>query len=183
MRAVVLDPVPAEVAELLERRRHLGLDRYDEVREGVYHVVPAPHPRHAELQSVLMAALRQWSGGVAAVLGPTNIGTPEDYRVPDAALVAPAALASASPFLPTALMVFEIVSPGEDALAKEAFYRAADVGALVVVTGTPTEPVVEVRGLHPEALEPIDAGPAAIDVVFFQRDLTALMARSGAPLT
>ncbi|MBO0835758.1 MAG: hypothetical protein J2P28_09590 [Actinobacteria bacterium] len=42
MSTVVLDPVPAEVEELIERRRALGLDLFDEVWAGTYHMAPAP---------------------------------------------------------------------------------------------------------------------------------------------
>ena len=40
MRAVVLDPASADFEWLLERRRRLGLDIYDEMWEGVYHMAP-----------------------------------------------------------------------------------------------------------------------------------------------
>jgi hypothetical protein len=41
-RAVVLDPPSAGLEELVERRRRSGLDRFDEVWQGVLHIVPAP---------------------------------------------------------------------------------------------------------------------------------------------
>jgi hypothetical protein len=42
VRTVVLDPQPAEVQELLERRKRLDL--YDEVWVGTNHLSPAAHP-------------------------------------------------------------------------------------------------------------------------------------------
>jgi hypothetical protein len=47
MRTLVLDPPTAGLGELLERRRRSGLDRLDEVWEGVLHMVPAPSGEHA----------------------------------------------------------------------------------------------------------------------------------------
>jgi hypothetical protein len=41
---LVMDPPPAEFEALIERRRRLGLDRRDEMWEGVYHLAPAPAP-------------------------------------------------------------------------------------------------------------------------------------------
>jgi hypothetical protein len=42
MRTLILDPAPAKLEELREQRRRSGLDRLDEVWEGVLHMVPAP---------------------------------------------------------------------------------------------------------------------------------------------
>ena len=82
MRTLVLDPVPAEFEALLERRRRLGIDRFDEVWEGVLHMVPAPHSAHGKLDrrvARLLDAPAQAAGLEAS--GPVNIGRPEDYRV------------------------------------------------------------------------------------------------------
>jgi len=53
MRTVVLDPPSAGLGGLLEQRRISGLDRLDEVWEGVLHMVPAPGFGHAILASEL----------------------------------------------------------------------------------------------------------------------------------
>jgi hypothetical protein len=47
VRTLLPDSPPAEIAELLERRKRFGQDRKDEVWEGVLHMVPAPSHRHA----------------------------------------------------------------------------------------------------------------------------------------
>ncbi|MGA2470786.1 MAG: hypothetical protein ABSG64_08865 [Solirubrobacteraceae bacterium] len=57
MRTVVCDPPPADFEALLERRRRLGVDRYDEVWAGVLHVNPGPHGRHAKVQQQVMEQL------------------------------------------------------------------------------------------------------------------------------
>ncbi len=51
MRTVVLDPQPAEVEELLERRKRL--DPYDEVWVGTYRLPPAAHPHGGYLHDQL----------------------------------------------------------------------------------------------------------------------------------
>ena len=57
MPTLVRDPQPAEFEALLERRRQLGQDLLDEVWEGVYHLNPAPHRRHAHIAQQLAVVL------------------------------------------------------------------------------------------------------------------------------
>jgi len=57
MRTVVLDPPTAGLEEVFERRRRSGLDRLDEVWEGVLHMVPAPSYGHARLGQQLAEIL------------------------------------------------------------------------------------------------------------------------------
>jgi len=46
MATLVLDPRPAEIDALIEYRRRLDLDHYDEVWEGVLHINPPPTGEH-----------------------------------------------------------------------------------------------------------------------------------------
>ena len=50
MPTLVRDPQPPELEALLERRRRLGQDLFDEVWEGVLHMNPAPSGRHGDLE-------------------------------------------------------------------------------------------------------------------------------------
>lgn len=59
MRTVVLEPLPAEVAALIERRKSLGQDHLDDVWKGVYHMAPVPSRAHAYLDDELAAVLRR----------------------------------------------------------------------------------------------------------------------------
>lgn len=129
----MFDPVPAEVDAYLARRAELGLDRFDEMREGVYHMVPAPHPRHAAVQARVLAVLEGAVASPRVAVGPVNIGVADDYRIPDAAVVEAAALRRGDAFLPGAALVVEVVSPGEDGRGKAGFYAAWGVAELVVV--------------------------------------------------
>jgi hypothetical protein len=45
VRTVVLGPRPTEPEELIRRRRRLGIDTFDDVRES-YDVEPAAHATH-----------------------------------------------------------------------------------------------------------------------------------------
>ena len=131
MRTVVLGPWPAELEALIERRRRLGQDRYDEVWEGEYHVSPAPGHRHGVVEyrlAELLGPLARRQGLVTG--GAFNLGEPEDYRVPDAGVhreVSPAA------FVLSAAMVIEILSPDEETWEKLPFYARHEVDEVLVV--------------------------------------------------
>ncbi|HEY1689694.1 MAG TPA: Uma2 family endonuclease, partial [Solirubrobacteraceae bacterium] len=133
MRTLLPDPPPAELAALLERRKRLGLDRHDEVWEGVLHVVPSPAHRHADLAQQLAEILGPLAR--AAGLRPTmhdfNLGdSKNDFRVPDGGLHRPGA---AEMWHPTAALVVEILSPGDESWQKLPFYAAHDVDEILIV--------------------------------------------------
>jgi hypothetical protein len=58
MPTLVRDPQPAEFEALLDRRRRLGQDLFDEVWEGVLHINPAPSGRHARIEAQLLGLER-----------------------------------------------------------------------------------------------------------------------------
>jgi Uma2 family endonuclease len=152
MHTLVLDPAPAEFEALLERRRRLGIDRFDEVWEGVLHMVPAPHSAHGKLDrrvARLLDAPAQAAGLEAS--GPVNIGSPEDYRVPDAALLRPG---PDDVFLPSAALVVEIVSPDDETWAKLPFYAAHGIDELLIVD--PRERAVHWLALRDGGYEPVE---------------------------
>lgn len=131
MRTVLLGEPPPPLQSWLDRRRALGQDRYDEMWEGEYHVAPAASPEHGDLDDQLARIL-----GPAADLaglrgsGPLNVGTSDDYRVPDRAYLAERARTT---FVPTAVIVVEILSPNDETWQKLGFYAAHDVEELLVV--------------------------------------------------
>lgn len=59
-----------------------------------------------------------------------NLGEPDDYRVPDGGLFEPGPDAVYSP---TAALVVEIVSPGDETWDKLGFYAAHHVDELLIV--------------------------------------------------
>jgi Uma2 family endonuclease len=152
MRTVVLDPPTAGLDELLERRRRSGLDRLDEVWEGVLHMVPAPSYAHAsvEAQLVMILGPAASSAGLEAI-GQSNLGESEhDFRVPDGTLHRPGASGT---WHPTAALVIEIVSPGDESWEKLPFYAAHDVDEVLIVD--PAKHSVDWLGLHDGAYRPI----------------------------
>jgi len=120
------------MGKLLEDRRRSGLDRLDEIWEGVYHVVPAPSHAHASIEAQLLRILGPAADAAALeVTGQCNIGDDErDFRVPDGALHRPGA---ADIWHPTAAMVIEVVSPGDESWEKLPFYAARNVDEVLIV--------------------------------------------------
>ena len=132
MPTLVRDPQPAEFEALLERRRRLGQDLFDEVWEGVLHMNPAPSGGHAQVEAQLLAILRAPARAAGlTVTGQFNLGDDEhDYRVPDGGLHRDFI---DRVFYPTAALVIEIVSPGDESWEKLPFYAAHGVQELLLV--------------------------------------------------
>ncbi len=154
MRAVVLDPPTAGLEELLERRRRSGLDRLDEVWEGVLHMVPAPNDAHADVAQQLAILLD--APARAAGLFPTmhefNLGdSKDDFRVPDGGLHRARRWGT---WEHTAPLVVEIVSPDDETWQKLPFYAARAVDEVLIVD--PRERVVHWLGLREGEYEPIE---------------------------
>ncbi|NEE00688.1 Uma2 family endonuclease [Phytoactinopolyspora halotolerans] len=132
MRTVLVGELPPEVHDLLERRRALGQDLFDEVWEGEYHMVPAPHGQHGDVDdqlAQLIGPLARASGLRGS--GPCNIGESNNHRVPDRAYFARGTTPRA--FNPTAEIVVEIVSPGDESREKFDFYFQAGVTEVLIV--------------------------------------------------
>lgn len=139
MRTVLVGKRPPEVEDLLERRRASGQDLFDEVWEGDYHVAPAPHGRHGQIDFQLARILGPHADKAALHgSGPCNIGKPDDYRVPDQAYFSDPAPQA---FNPSAELIVEIVSPGDESRLKYDFYFRAGVKEVVIVD--PEEQTVE----------------------------------------
>jgi Uma2 family endonuclease len=164
MPTLVRDPPPVEFRALLERRRRLGQDRFDEVWDGVLHMNPAPHSAHGKIDNRLRAILTPLADRAGLQMsGPFNLGGPGDCRVPDSALLRPGREAV---YLPTAALVVEIISPEDETRQKLDFYAAHRVQELLVVD--PQKRSVDWLALGPEGYGPIersgliDCGPAAL---------------------
>ncbi len=130
MRTVVLGPPPTELQALLERRQALGIDIFDEVWEGSYHVVPAPNAAHAYLDDVLAVLLHPYAEAAGLVgTGPFNLGQPDDYRVPDRGYHRGRPRGT---WLATAAVVVEILSPDDETFDKFSFYAGHGVDEVLV---------------------------------------------------
>ena len=120
MKLVVVGEPPVEITSFLARRRALGQDRCDEVWEGEYHVVPAPHPWHGYLDRRLSMALEPLAGRAGLVsTGQFNLGEEDDYRVPDGGYHRGV---PSQVFMPTAAILVEILSPEDETWLKFDFY-------------------------------------------------------------
>jgi Uma2 family endonuclease len=149
---LVLDPPPIEIRALRERRELLGLDHRDEVWEGTYRMVPPPsftHQRIAEQLAELLGPLAR-ANGLEPLIREFGLGEPDDYRVPDGGLHRSGA---GGLWHPTAALVLEIVSPGDETWQKLPFYAAHGVDELLIVD--PHKRAVHWLGLHGDGYGPI----------------------------
>jgi Uma2 family endonuclease len=154
MPTLVGDPQPAEFEALLERRRHLGQDLFDEVWQGVYHMNPAPSGRHADVAQQLAVLLDTPAreAGLVPMVSIFNLGEPGDYRVPDGGLHRERA---DQVYYATAALVLEIVSPNDKTWEKLPFYAAHGVDEVLVVD--PEKQTVQWFALAGEQYEPVEA--------------------------
>ena len=130
MSTLVLGERPPELEQFLARRRALGQDLFDEVWGGSYHVAPAPSFSHGRVEAELAAALRPAAERVGLVMtGPFNLGESDDYRVPDQGWHR---VRSGGTWLPTAALVVEVVSPGDESYEKFSFYAAHGVDEVLI---------------------------------------------------
>lgn len=126
----MLGPRPPELERLIERRRELGIDLFDEVWEGSYHVAPAPSAAHAYLDDVLAVLLHRYARAAGLIgTGPFNLGRPDDFRVPDRGLHRGRPRGT---WVATAALVVEILSPDDETYEKFAFYASHEVDELLV---------------------------------------------------
>ena len=171
--ARVLITDDAVAAELISQRRASGVDTYDEMWNGVYHVVPAGSQRHGQAQAAIIAVLREWAWPrvpALEVTGPINVGTPHSYRVPDAAVLA-SDVGDDAVFVPSALMVVEVLSPGDDSLKKLDFYLNRGVSEVLIVD--PQNRSLELRALQGNEYVVVDSssiwGARSLPVVEMRR--------------
>jgi Uma2 family endonuclease len=131
VKTVVLGDRPAELEQLIARRRALGLDTFDEVWEGTYHMAPAPRFRHSYLDHAVAVALDPYAQAAGLIgSGPFNLGDSDNYRVPDGGYHR--RLRDAI-YLDTAAVVVEILSPDDETYEKFPFYVAHGVDEVLVV--------------------------------------------------
>jgi Uma2 family endonuclease len=120
-----------EVQALIAQRRRLGQDTHDEVWDGEYHMSPVSHGRHSVAEIQLQRALGPAADEAGLVGGgPFNLGTPDNYRVPDGGFHRSTSLEM---WNPTAAIVFEVLSPHDESFEKFAFYAAHGVEEVIIV--------------------------------------------------
>ncbi|MHB2000708.1 MAG: Uma2 family endonuclease [Solirubrobacteraceae bacterium] len=152
MRTLLPNPPPSDMEAVLARRRRLGQDRKDEVWEEVLHVVPGPSGEHSAVGAEVKSLTRE-SARLAGltVSDEFNLGASGDFRVPDGGLH------RATPrgtWIPTAALVLEVLSPGDETWEKLPFYAAHDVDELLIVD--PEQRAVHWLALSGGAYEPVE---------------------------
>jgi hypothetical protein len=130
LKLVVVGDPPVEITSFLARRRALGQDRLDEVWEGDYHVIPAAHAWHGQVASQLVRLLGPFADA-AGLIGTLefNLGSEDDYRVPDGGChrTQPSEV-----WVPTAAILLEVLSPGDETWKKFGFYARHHVEEICV---------------------------------------------------
>lgn len=133
MNAVLIDPP----AWFMARRRETGEDRWDEVWDGVVHMVPPPTFFHQHLASKLVTVLtpiaeaRGWFASHETGLFDPERGE-HDYRQPDVLLVDPAHVSERG-VEGRAELVIEVLSPNDESRAKLPFYARHGVQEIWLV--------------------------------------------------
>ncbi|MDQ6803632.1 MAG: Uma2 family endonuclease [Actinomycetota bacterium] len=153
MPTLVLGTPPPELEALLERRRQAGVDRLDEVWQGVRHMVPGPSIEHADISQQLAELLGPpaRAAGLRPTMSEFNLGESEhDFRVPDGGLHRPGATGV---WHATAALVVEILSPEDEAWQKLPFFAAHHVDEVVIVD--PAQRAVTWLGLGDDEYEPV----------------------------
>lgn len=122
MHAVIVAPPE----HMLEERRRLGHDRFDEVWDGVLHMVPPPTSHHQLLGTELIATLVPLARGLGLrVIHEAGLFDPiageRNYRQPDVMVIDPARI-SRRGIEGRAELVIEILSPDDESRQKLPFY-------------------------------------------------------------
>lgn len=130
MRAVVLEVDQRMLAE----RARLGIDKKDEMWEGVLHMVPPASERHQALEAELVVALRPAARrhGWRVRTDTGVFASDSDYRVPDVVVFSPEA-ASERGVDGAPEVVIEIRSPGDESYEKVPWYLGRGARAVLIV--------------------------------------------------
>lgn len=146
MRAVMSSVPP----EILEWRKRTGADRWDEMWNGVLHIMPAPSNEHQNLEGAPESYLRShWVKRTKAkVFHNANLapigGWPDDYRIPDLLLITSEkfSLNRKDYFEGAVNGVVEIHSPNDETYDKLSFYEDLGVSEAWVIHRDTKEPEI-----------------------------------------
>lgn len=171
MRAVVLQISDQELA----RRRLTGLDRYDEMWEGVLHMPAAPAYEHQRMVSAIDRFLgllceRRGRGVLAPGISVFNDASPkQDYRIPDLTFVATEhrhVLAADGVRGGGPDAVIEVRSPEDETYDTLPFFAALGVREVIVVDRDTKRPeIYRLAGAQYLAVQSDAEGWLASDVL------------------
>jgi Uma2 family endonuclease len=171
MRAVLVHVTEKELSD----RRSRGLDRWDEMWEGVLHMTPAPSVEHQRILDRLIGFLepRLRAGDRGTLVSGINVfRETADYRIPDLTFVA----ASREHILhadgvrggaPDA--VIEIRSPEDETFEKLPFYAALGVREVIIIDRDSKRPeLYRLAGPQYVALQPDSDGQLRSDTMMIR---------------
>lgn len=144
MKAVM----PCVPPEILAWRKRTGADRWDEMWEGVLHMVPMPNREHQDLEGAMETYLRlHWARPRRSkVYHNINLaspgGWPNDYRIPDLVLLSPERfdIDYNEYFEGAPDVIIEIRSPDDETYEKLGFYAALGVPEVWIVDRDSKQP-------------------------------------------
>lgn len=123
--------------ELLAERRRKGADRWDEVWDGVIHMVPPPSSAHqffaTDLVLALAPSVKALGLKIAEQMGVFRPGTGDrDYRQPDLVVcrsehVSPRGVEGKAEF------VVEVLSPADESREKFGFFAACGISEVLLI--------------------------------------------------
>ncbi len=152
---------------MLDERRRLGLDVFDEMWEGVLHMVPPPGGPHQRLETCLARAFGPAVDRRGLLISNETglFAADDDYRVPDIAVYRPEQ-ASERGIDGTAELVVELRSPRDESYDKLDWYAARGV-AEVLIIHPPTREVelYALRGGSYRLVQPEDDGSVTCEVL------------------
>jgi len=132
--------------EILEQRRASGNDRWDEVWDDVYILMPNPNIEHqgiATRLTIIFGGLIEWSG-LGNVFQGVNVSDRADdwsknYRCPDVAvyLTGNPAIANGAYWLGGPDFAVEVISPDDRSREKFDFYARVGVRELLLIGRDP----------------------------------------------
>lgn len=132
---VIIDPPAHVIAE----RERLGLDRFDEVHEGEYHMVPAPSTEHQRIALRMAVALVSVVDALGfEILVENGLFDPEipgqfSYRMPDLTVYRPDLVGTERGVDGAASLVVEVRSPRDESFKKLSFYERMGVGEVLII--------------------------------------------------
>ena len=156
MRVLFLEP-PQEVVDLLDRRRRWGADRWDEMWNGVLHVVPMPTGtmQRFNTEFLAMVAPLAKARGLKPYYTLGLFRTDDDYRVPRQSYCRPDQVKERG--ADGAELVLEIRFDGDETYEKIDFYSERGVREMLVAD--PEERSIELFRAVGGRLIPAQPGP------------------------
>lgn len=128
MRAIWIQPDQSYLAE----RARLGLDKKDEVWDGVLHMVPPPAYQHEAIANELLLALAPIARRLGLLARTAGLFDWErNYRVPDLSIVREDHISERG--LEGAELVIEVLSPNDESRDKFVFFAKLRVREIWLV--------------------------------------------------